>query len=210
MDREQVRSVALDNACRLAAAWQVEESNSVLALAGQFEAWLTRPVVADTDTATDTSTDTDTASCPMCPHRTHAGICTASFFKGYPCACDHVTDTAPDTSTGTGTGTDTDTCQCGHARRTHTAKGCVVCWCTRLYGNATCVCSGHGHETAGACRVCACPTSIRPADTDTDTATDTCHGCNHPWSVHTPLGCMAGHELGSAEPLCACTRPGGN
>lgn len=116
MDRDQIRAVALDNACRMTASGLVH-STDVLEVAARFETWLTRDVPS-TSTSTDTvSTSTDTAPCLGCEHAPHVGRC-PKLLKGpfgpWRCACD--LDTSTDTVSTTVTSTGTLACSvCGHA-----------------------------------------------------------------------------------------------
>lgn len=227
MDRDQIRAVALDNACRMTASGVVH-STDVLEVAARFETWLTRDVPStststgtSTDTDTDTvSTSTDTAPCLGCEHAPHVGRC-PKLLKGpfgpWRCACD--LDTSTDTVSTTVTSTDTLACSvCGHAPHGgHSGCGAGTpagpCACDGTQGTDT-VCSWNPATSGPDCDWSRdCPVHGTPAtDTDTDTDTDTpmrewemC-ACGHSGAWHS----VTGHECRGVvgHQPCKCPKRG--
>lgn len=152
MDRDQIRAVALDNACRMTASGVVH-STDVLEVAARFETWLTRDVpststgTVNTSTSTSTDTDTDTAPCLGCEHAPHVGRC-PQLLKGpfgpwrCPCDLDTRTDMVRPACAG-----------CSHAvhagRCTRVLTTGAQCACSRTDACTACGHSWHGVDTCG-------------------------------------------------------------
>ena len=212
MDREQIRAVALDNACRLAAAGylyvgdtDIRTQASILEAAGRFEAWLTR----GTGTGTDTAEDTGIVACSGCEHAPHTGRC-PQFLKGpfgpWRCACD--LDTPADTVTACGwnPGTPGPNCDWDRACPEHGASAAAMGVPAPSTGTDT------GTVTSTDTGTVTSTSTSTSTDTSTDTGTDTILSdwdmcpCGHAgaWHSNDAYGCQGVH----GHRPCGCLKSG--